>query len=97
MSTTHLKTNSHKAFYWQLSSKDFGMAQSRSRVYIVMVQDHLASKEKLVRVFDSILKGRVLPAFQRDGRGTVSQAREFVENFLTTMEWVPTMPTESKD
>ena len=61
-----------------------------------MAQDHLASKEKLTPAFDTILKGRISPAFQRDGRGTVSQAPQFVEDFLTAMDRGPTTPAETK-
>ena len=81
----------------QLSSKDWGMAQSRGRVYMVLVQKQLASAHKLKYVFEHVLRGKILPAFQKGGRGTVSQARAYVERVLKGMEWSRTLPADSKD
>lgn len=81
----------------QLSSRDWGLPQSRNRVYFVLVQSHLASEEKLNFVFKEVLQHRVLPAFQRFGKGTVPKARSYVEGVLDVLEWEPTLPSPSQD
>lgn len=73
------------------------MAQSRGRAYFILVQEVLASKEKLTYVFEKVLKGRILPAFLRAGRGTVSHARAYVKEVLDGLEWPRTLPPPSKD
>lgn len=73
------------------------MPQSRSRVYFILCKCELASKEKLVQVFHTVLKERLLPLFKFHGRATVAQCRDYVSKVLEAMEWRPTFPVPSQD
>ena len=80
-----------------LSSKDFGLPQSRGRVYFILVKKSLVSAERFTNVFHDILKRAVLPTYKRAGVSSVFGARQYVKQILETGGWSPTLPIPSED
>ena len=80
-----------------LSSADWGMPQTRQRTYFILVQNHLASKQKINHVFEHLLRTKVLPAFSQLGKASVSQVRDYVRFVRDALETELTNPPASKD
>ena len=80
-----------------LSSRDWGMPQSRARYYIILVDSKLVSKDRLDYIFGEVLQQMILPVFQVDGRSPISQTREYVSKVLTAQGRRPTLPPQSQD
>lgn len=72
------------------------MAQSRGRVYIIMVQTELGTKERLKEIFEKILPNLILPGFKQ-GECIVPHARKYVKQVLRMNNWSPTVPPPSQD
>ncbi len=72
------------------------MAQSRGRVYIILVQTQLATKERLEEIFEKCLPNLILPGFKQ-GECIVPHARNYVKEVLRMYNWSPTLPPPSQD
>lgn len=81
----------------ELSSRDWGLPQSRSRAYFILAKKELASQEKLEYVFHIWLQERFLPALKARGRSTVAEVRNYVRNVANALEWELTCPAASKE
>ena len=64
-----------------------------------MVKRYLVSKKQLEYVFQDVLRKVVLPAFTSgtEGKGTVSEARAYVDYVLRSLDAPPTCTNISKD
>lgn len=76
------------------SSANFGLPQTRARVYFVLVRADVATQERVELVFGTFLQ-KLLEAFP--ARGRVSTVRDYVAEVCASMGWVKTMPPFSQD
>ena len=77
-----------------MRSSHFGVPQTRSRVYIVLVQKKLldvAAMKSLVHVITEFFPGSLSTT------ATLPQVTQYVKSILETLDEKPTMPEHSKD
>lgn len=82
---------------WHPSSKDWGMPQSRGRVYFILVQKKLVSAATFHYVFHDLLKKAIMPAYKRAGPVSVRGMRQYVKQVLHDLGWSPTLPVPCQD
>ena len=77
-----------------LSSAQWGLPQTRKRVYFILVRADLASQQMLQVVFGNMLKNLILPDF---AKSTVKEARQYSRDVCSTLLWDPVVPPPAED
>ena len=80
----------------ELSSRDWNVPQSRSRIYLLIVRAHVATSGDLENFKDIFL--RSVPAkTQAPSFTSVSKVRDYVAGVLKALDLKPTLPPKSED